>query len=75
MNISAAKIKLSNFLVDNDDSTGKKGLHFIVSNNNSLYYSNTFAGAPISELNITGLWSFFTITETNSNSPYFKSFS
>lgn len=73
LKISASKIKLSNFLVDNDDSTGKKGLHFIVSNNNSLYYSNTFAGAPISELNITGLWSFFTITETNSNSPYFKS--
>ena len=73
LNISASEIKLSNFIVDKNDSTGKKGLHFLVSNNNSFYYSNTFAGASIDELDISGVWSFFTVTGTNTNSPFFKS--
>lgn len=73
LKISGSNLVLSNFLPDENDTTGKLGLQFLVGNNNSFYYTNTFGGLPFDfqGQNIGG-WKFFTVIGTTNESSNFK---
>ena len=73
LKISGSNLVLSNFLPSDNDPTGKIGLQFLIGNNNSFYYSNTFGGMPIDYQgqNIGG-WNLFSIIGNTNDSSNFK---
>ena len=73
LKISGSNLILSNFIPDDNDPTGRTGLQFLVGNNNSFYYTNTFGGMPVdNQGNNIGGWTFFTIIGNDNNSSNFK---